>query len=76
MTKKYDEAQMEVEFTQLLDDHLIILEQLCAEKGNDKLAAERVIQSVQSLFGKHGPHGLLAREPTYKSKVAEADAKL
>ena len=76
MTKKYGEAQMEVEFIQLLDNHLIILEQLCAEKGNDKLAAERVIQSVQSLFGKSGPHGLLAREPSYKSKVAEVEAKL
>ena len=75
MTKKYGEAQMEVEFTQLLDDHLIILEQLCAEKGNDKLAAQRVISSVQSLFGNSGPHGLLAREPTYKSKVAEAEAR-
>ena len=71
VTKKYkDSIHMEVEFNQLLDEHLKILEQLCQEEGHDKAAAERVIQKVRRLFGSDA---LLAPEQAFRSsKLWEA----
>eukprot|EP00435_Cladocopium_sp_Y103_P016992 s2474_g4.t1 len=66
MTKKYREAHMAVEFAQLLERHLAIIQKLCQEEGNDRATADRVIERVRELFDSDA---LLAPEPAHRCKV-------
>ena len=68
MCKKYRDAAMQEELSQLLDNHVKILEALCQQQGNDKRTADLIVSQLRSMFG---VSELLTPRPAYK---APADA--
>ena len=65
MCKKYRDAAMHEELSQLLDDHVKILEALCQQQGNDKRTADLIVSQLRSMFGGE----LLTPRPAYKAPL-------
>lgn len=65
MCKKYRDAAMHEELSQLLDDHVKILEFLCQQQGNDKRTADLIVSQLRFMFGGE----LLTPRPAYKAPL-------